>query len=87
MILDDLFDIAQADALEVIKIKEDRDFLISQRQKGRPGSMLGIDLKIINKEKRAEERLKIIEERRKRTYEESEIHGQENNYITVNIMY
>lgn len=76
MILDDLFDIAQADVLEIIKIKEDRDFLISQRQKGRPGSMLGIDLKIINKEKRAEERLNIFEERRKRTYEESEIHSQ-----------
>ncbi|KAE9524204.1 hypothetical protein AGLY_015243 [Aphis glycines] len=74
IILDDLFGIAQADDLEVIKIKEDRDFVISQRQKGRPGSMLGIDLKIINKEKRAEERLKIVNERRKRTYEESEIH-------------
>ena len=30
------------------------------------------DKKIINKEKRAKERLKIVEERRKRTYEESE---------------
>lgn len=55
LILDDLFDIAQADALDIIKIKEDREFLISQRQKGRPVSMLGIDLKVINKEKRAEE--------------------------------
>jgi len=72
----DLFDIAQADNLEVIKKKENRDFLILQRQKDRPGSMLEIDLKIINKEKRAKARLKIVEERRKRTYEESEIHGQ-----------
>ena len=62
LILDDLFDIAQADALDIIKIKEDREFLILQRQKGRPGTMLEIDLKIINKEKRAEERLKIVED-------------------------
>lgn len=76
LILDDLFDIAQVDAIDIIKIKEDREFLVSQRQKGRPGSMLGIDLKIINKEKRAEGRSKMFEERRKRTYEESEIRGQ-----------
>ena len=41
--LDDLFDIAHADALKMIKIEEDKLFLISQRKKGRPGSMSGGD--------------------------------------------
>lgn len=35
--LDDLFDIAAADAMDTIRIQEDKDFLTMQRQKGRPG--------------------------------------------------
>ena len=35
--LEDLFDVAQADALSMIKIPEDRAFLIAQREKGRRG--------------------------------------------------
>ena len=35
--LNDLFDIATANALSVIKTAEDRDFLLLQRKKGRPG--------------------------------------------------
>ena len=34
--LDDLFDVAHVDALCLIKVKEDRDFLLAQR---RPGSL------------------------------------------------
>ncbi|KAE9521836.1 hypothetical protein AGLY_017771 [Aphis glycines] len=71
--LNDLFDIAQADALNIMKIEEDRSFLISQRQKNRPGSMLGVDLKITRKKERAAEPLKVFEENRKRTYSEMEI--------------
>jgi len=40
--LDDLFDIAHADALNLISIEEDRAFLVAQRQKVRLGSLLGI---------------------------------------------
>jgi len=43
LILDDLFDIAQADDRDIIKIKENREFLILQRQNDRPRTMLGID--------------------------------------------
>lgn len=64
--LDDLFDIARADALTTMKIKEDQEFLIKQRQKGRPGSMLGIDMKLSAKEDRTELRKKKEEERQKR---------------------
>ncbi|XP_076283045.1 uncharacterized protein LOC143210244 isoform X1 [Lasioglossum baleicum] len=39
--LDDLFDIAHVDALEMITIDEDKQFLLNQRKKGRPGSMIG----------------------------------------------
>lgn len=43
--LNDLFDIAHADALAIIKIDEDKQFLIAQRTKGRQGCMLGVDKK------------------------------------------
>lgn len=67
--LDDLFDIATSDALETIKIAEDKQFLEMQRQKGRPGSMAGIDMILYGREKRAQER-REKEEARKRKYEE-----------------
>lgn len=40
--LDDLFDIAHANALEQMTIHEDKEFLQMQRQKGRPGVMIRI---------------------------------------------
>lgn len=52
-----LFDIATPDALETIKIPEDKIFLLEQRKKGRPGSMLGIDKKLVGKEKRKVKRM------------------------------
>lgn len=42
--LDNLFDIAHADALSLITIEEDKKFLINQRKPGRPGSIGGIDV-------------------------------------------
>jgi len=35
-----------------MKINEDKEFLILQRQKGRPGCMLGTDVKLAGIEKR-----------------------------------
>lgn len=49
---DDLFDIAHGNALELIKIEEDKLFLINQRKKGRPGSMAHADYVLAAKEKR-----------------------------------
>ena len=49
--LDDLFDIAHADALSMIQIDEDRQFLLLQREKGRRGSMSGVDTILDAKEK------------------------------------
>ncbi|XP_077111118.1 uncharacterized protein LOC143766982 [Ranitomeya variabilis] len=48
--LDDLFDIAQQDALALLKSEEDKAFLVKQRQKGRPGSMAGVDIKLCQAE-------------------------------------
>ena len=39
--INDLFDIAHQNALNTIRIQEYKLFLIKQREKGRPGSMLG----------------------------------------------
>ena len=48
--LDDLFDISNANALDLMSNEEDRAFSIAQRQKGRTGSLLGIDQKTNKKE-------------------------------------
>lgn len=64
--LDDLFDIAHSDAMSLIKIDDDREFLTLQRQKGRPGSMLGIDKNLADKEERSRQRKEKEEERRSR---------------------
>ncbi|XP_067614633.1 uncharacterized protein [Eurosta solidaginis] len=47
-----LFDIAHADALQLVTIEEDKLFHLSQRQEGRPGSMIGSDRVLLEKEKR-----------------------------------
>lgn len=52
-----IFDIAAPDALEKIKIKEDKDFLEMQRRRGRPGVMNGVDTLLYKKRKRREKRL------------------------------
>lgn len=46
----DLFDIAHQDALVIIKIEEDKAFLLAQREKGRRGAMIGVDLSLVKKE-------------------------------------
>ena len=50
--MDDLFDIAHQDALTLITIPEDREFLIAQREKRRRGCMSGTDNKLHQKEQR-----------------------------------
>ena len=67
--LDNLFDIAHSNALNMIKSEEDKQFLINQRQRGRVGCFGSIDRKVIMKEKRSQER-KDKEIKRKIQYEE-----------------
>jgi len=55
--LEDLFDVAHADALTKTSVlQEDKDFLLAQREKGRRGSMAGVDKTLAAKDKRASER-------------------------------
>lgn len=61
----DLFDIAHQNANDLIKIEEDRQFLINQRVKGRKGCMSGVDVNLKKREERREKRLKQIEIKRK----------------------
>lgn len=49
---DDLFDIAHAEAMNMISIEGDRQFLFSQRQKGRVGCLIGRDNLTYEKEKK-----------------------------------
>lgn len=47
---------AHADALKMMTIEEDKELLIGRREKGRRGSLAGVDAKLAAKEKRAAER-------------------------------
>jgi len=67
--LENLFDVATANALDVMKDDLDKQFLIIQRQTGRPGAMIGIDTAAVQKEKRRLARLDI-EAARKRKFDE-----------------
>lgn len=78
--LDDLFDISTSMALEEIRIDEDRQFLIQQRQKGCPACMAGVDMTLYAREKRSNER-KEMEQSRKKRYEETTEQSNELNLL------
>jgi hypothetical protein len=63
--MDDLFEIAHSDALGQMKNEEDKNFLMLQRQKGRPGSMVGVHQKLKHKEERALKRTAMEAPRKK----------------------
>jgi len=67
--LPDLFDIAHADALSLIKLPEDREFLQAQRERGRRGSMGPVDMVLARKEERCRKRLFVKERRKKKEAE------------------
>lgn len=50
--LDDLFDVAHVNALNMIRIAEDKDFLLAQREKGRRGCLGKLDRSLLQKKKR-----------------------------------
>ena len=70
--LDDLFDIAHSNALSLITISEDREFLLRQREKGRPGSIDALDRIHERKIQRATERRNVEAMRQRRTEQELE---------------
>lgn len=74
--LDNLFDIAHTDALSMMRIEEDKEFLKQQRMNGRPGSMLGIDQNLAAKESRSQLR-KQQEKARKLKHAEASSSGMQ----------
>lgn len=64
--LEDLFDIAHADTMELMTIEEDKEFLQAQRKKGRPGKLGSLDTALLKKEALAQKRQEDKERRRKR---------------------
>jgi len=74
--LDDLFDIAHANAFDMISIEEDKQFLINQRLKGRPGYMYGIDRKVADREGRATARAEAHKKRKVRSDQEIDKLGE-----------
>lgn len=74
--LNDLFDVSHSNALNMMKIEEDKKFLLMQREKGRPGCMLGTDRNLTKKENRAFVNLQKIEQCRKRSKLEIEQLGK-----------
>ncbi len=71
-LLPDLFDIAHANALDMISIQEDKDFLLAQREKGRRGYMAGIDKILARKEIRKQQKNEAFENLREKDREERE---------------
>lgn len=65
--LDELFDIAHADAFKMIKNPVDAEFLRLQRMKGRPGCMAGVDEAEFSVQKRRAERDTQDEARKQRS--------------------
>ena len=51
-----LFDIAQANAMSMITLEEDREFLSAQRLEGRQGSMISKDMSLSQQESRSQKR-------------------------------
>ncbi|ESN94171.1 hypothetical protein HELRODRAFT_163957 [Helobdella robusta] len=69
---DNLFDIAHANAIELIQIQEDREFLLAQREPGRRGYMSGVDKNLALKEACSYER-----KRRQESYKLKSVQAQE----------
>lgn len=85
--LDNLFDIAHADALTRIKIEEDKIFLEKQREPGRPGCLAGVDKKLAEKEERARQRKLEEEKKRLQLMSSSNICASSTSHRTTRSIY
>lgn len=68
--VEELFDIAAANAMDAITNNTDKQFLMKQREKGRHGAMSGIDAITLRKEKKQFEREQAEAERRRKADEQ-----------------
>ena len=70
--LDDLFDVAHANAPNMMTIEEDKQFLMAQREKGRQRCMGGVDANLVKKQKKNQVDLVKHKERKEKADEEAE---------------
>lgn len=83
--MDDLFDIAHANAMTKIKIPQDKMFLQLQRQKGRVGSMSGIDKKTAKTDERKEQRDAYLRQEREKVSQSETASSSRSNAIAGNV--
>ena len=69
--LDDLFDVAHVNALNMMTIEEDKQFLMAQREKRCQGCMSGIDSNSVKKQKKKQVDLLKHRERQQKADEEA----------------
>ncbi|KAK4290351.1 hypothetical protein Pmani_036739 [Petrolisthes manimaculis] len=81
-IFDNLFDIAHAKGLEMISIKENKQFLIAQRKSGRCGAMVSVDVSLKKKEDRKRKREEQIVKRREKVAKDANL--QQSQVIVEN---
>lgn len=71
--LDNLFDIAHANAMEIITIEEDKVFLINQRKPGRIGCLGGVDMIFKKREDQTAEKTEEKQQRKRKAQEETSL--------------
>lgn len=64
--LDDLFDVAHSDAMTLVTVTEDKEFLSAQREKGRRGCMGAVDVRLYRQEKNRALRDEMAEGRKQK---------------------
>lgn len=67
--LEELFDIAAANAMDVLTHDADKQFLMQQREKSRQGAISGVDAVAMRKEKKKLERIEAEAQRRRKSHE------------------
>jgi len=68
---DELFDIAYADVLDIMTTDIDKQFLIAQRQKGRPGALMGVNC--VNRKREIKRSKQLEEFEKKKKFNENKI--------------
>uniref|UniRef100_A0A034W7V1 Uncharacterized protein n=1 Tax=Bactrocera dorsalis TaxID=27457 RepID=A0A034W7V1_BACDO len=84
--LDNLFDVAHADVMKLVKIEEDRLFLLGQRQQGRVGYLGSVDFNLCQAEEKRQKRQKRRHdeaERRERNIAEQKIQPGEISFSSI----
>ena len=71
--IQELFDIAHADAMRLIEKEEDKLFLECQRKKGRPGCMVGVDKVLLQQQQKQKEKEEQLKRRRHRSELEKDV--------------